>query len=293
MKLVARSFVAIFIRPSILIFLGIVIGVISFLVNVVGGPIVALTQVGINDGVASSLLSNLVLYVTALLNVLGFFQDPKILAYTVGGIIFGVIILAAIFAIGFSGYFNTVYHALDRQPKKKHFFVKGVQTFFFRIWKMNIIFLFITVIMFIITSIAIVPTVTFLSTSTEWMHGWGIALAIVTTLVIFFTTIYYIIYMAFWYPAVFTVSSQPFKYAKKIIDNNFLGVFLRILFLGAFFIIGNSLFEYVVTLIAGDLAAIGLILKWIFNTLFLAFASTYVFALYRYLDRRASRTEDS
>ena len=288
MKLVVKSFIAIFRRPSIIIFLGIVIGLISIYSNMIVTTFGIAGKIGLNDGVATTLLDTLVTFVLSLNAIFVFLKDPMKLGLVIGAMVLGSIIFGGVLAVGFSGYFNTVFHALDKQKSKKYSFAQGIKMYFFKIWKANILFLLITIITAIVAWIAIVPFVTFLSAGAGY-YIWGIILAVVTGIVLLFTVIYYTIYMSFWYPAIYTVQTSPFKNSKKLVDKNFLGVFLRILFVAIFFILVNALINLLSIPLGANFSTISMIVKWIFNTLFFAFVSTYVFALYRYLDGRANR----
>ncbi len=295
MKLVFRSLAAVFRRPSILLFLG-VFAALFTLISYLG--VTPLTQtLGIvnemgRDGISTNLLDSFYLYVLILNSLLGFLKDPFILICSIGGVIAFVILFGALLSLVLSGYFNTVYHALDKKKSKKFSFVEGIKAYFIRIWKINILFLFITIVTFIVGSVALVPSVTFLMVDIQGYFMWGVILSIVTAIVLFFTSVYYIIYMSFWYPAVYSVDTKPFKYSKRLVDQNFLGVFLRIVFVGIFFLVCNTMLDLLTNSMVEAYKMVGLIVKWLFNTIFFAFATTYIFALYRFLDKRFTKQQE-
>ncbi|MEI6602026.1 MAG: hypothetical protein WCL54_00905 [Clostridia bacterium] len=287
MKLVVRSILAIFRRPVIILFLGAIIGLFtvfsSNFIKPISDFLATAGQIG-TDGTALTLLDSFYTYVLGMVNLMEYLQDPKILLMTIGGMLLFSIVLGAILALGFSGYFNAVYYAMDKKKSNKHSFIEGIKKYFLRMWKINFIFLLLTICTFVVASVAAVPAVTFLKT--DGFHEWGILLTIVTILVLFFTTLYYVIYVSFWYPAVYAVEAKPFQYSKKLVDGNFLGILLRIIFIGIFFCLCNFLFSQLVNSLKEPFDIGGVVLQWIFNTLFFAFATTYVFALFRFLDKR-------
>jgi len=289
MKLVVRSILAIFRRPVIILFLGVIIGLFavfsSTIVAQVNAFLATAGQIG-TDGTAMTLLDSFLVYVLIMISLLDFLKDPMTLGLTIGGVLLFSIVFGAILSLGFSGYFNAVYFALDKKKSNKHSFVQGINKYFLRIWKINVIFILLTICTFVVASVAVVPAVTFLKAEVQGYFVWGVILTIVTTLVLFFTTLYYVIYVSFSYPAVYAVDEKPFQYAKKLVDGNFLGILLRIVFIGIFFFLCNFLLSQLVESLKDPYAIGGTVLQWIFNTLFFAFATTYVFALFRFLDKR-------
>ena len=287
MKLFTKSFLAIFRRPSIMLFLGIIIGVLFYFSDPIASFIGQLMNMGYAPGETLSLIEVFNNLVRILIYFLAVLNSPVNILIFIGGLLGFSIVIGGLLALGFSGYFNSVFYALDKKKSEKHSFLNGIKKYFFKIWKVNILFIIVSFITIILTTVSIVPSISLLSMKIESYHIWGIVFAIATGLVLLFVSIYYTIYISFWYPSIYTVDSKPFSYAKKIADMHFLGIFVRFLLLLVILFIGNMLLDLIPKI--NFIVEPVVICKVVFYTVFGSFAVTYVFALFRYLDRQVKK----
>lgn len=284
--MLTKSIGTIFRRPSILIFLAIVFGFLSYgttLLSEVTSTYFSLEEVPKSF---SEIITSITIAFTAIISNI----NGRILIKGLTYVMLGILVISGILALGFSGYYYTIYRALDKQPRRKHDFLMGIKKYFFKTWVINCLFLIITLILIVLSVVAMVPSfVYFGNASTDNNLIIGIVLGTVTMIVLAFTFIYYLMYVSFWYPALYSNNRRPFRYAVSLVDRNFFGIFVRLFFVIFFLLVCYIAIDFSSILFGGPLGSYAVVIKWVFNTLYFGFYTSYIFSIFRYLDRKASR----
>lgn len=291
MKLITKSFSALFRRPSIIIFLGIIFAGVAFLLN--GISDIATTLGGwsddaaaIGDKNASDSIFNTIIYVyTAVFNLL---STADVIIKVVIGLVVVFVLGSGITSLVFSGYYNTVYHSLDKKKRVKNSFLLGMQKYFLKVWGINILLSAVTTVIVILTVLATVPAIVYLnagiSGNTQYLLI-GIVFAALTIFVLFFTFMYFLIYITMWFPAIFANEKRPVKASKELVNANFWKIFARY-FIVVFAYIALLAVCWLISSVSG-IGLIGIVLSWIVNTLFFGFITVYIFAIYRFISVRS------
>lgn len=201
-------------------------------------------------------------------------------------------LLAAAFIIGFvfSGYFYAVNNALEGRPKVKGEFAEGFKKHFGRIFAMSFLFLLLSFVFAMFIIIAAVPAM--VVTNAAFAGKPGLTLTaflvdLVTLIVLFFSFMFYRIYMSFWYPAAISVGIRAFSVGKRTADSFFWNLVKRFFAIDIIFI----LFQILSVGIGSSYPALAI--KWVFYTLFFAFVVTYVFTLFRFITLRNNKRNNA
>lgn len=267
-------------RPFVLIY-AMIISLVYCVVDMVT-PIIAIlfgfSTMGEGDllGTAISLLQ-LVLSPVFLL---------KALPWIVGGIVIGAFLASLILP----GYFYIVYRMVEEKERHRGEFIAGLKQYFKKFFAATLTVFGLCVLFALFIAVVAIPAL-----FTTWsvkagkteLFGMAVLLDILTVAVMFFAFMFFRLYTFYWYPAIFSFSSCPFKNGKRIIDRHFWPLVGRWVILDVIFIAFESLFLFMryqislggdenIVLTAGLFAG-----KFIFSTAFLSSVISFIFASFK------------
>jgi len=228
------------------------------------------------------------------INIIQFVIDTILVPQTAVKLIIVLVVLicvvALIFAILLSGYFNILNNAIEGKSKKSGSeFIAGIKKYFLRMISLNLWTLCGVVLFVIYVLIASIPAAIFIDNAFSGAVNIiaGILLFIITLLVLFFSFAFFRQYIVFWYPSAIVYDKGHFKIAKKISDSNFWTLLSRfvifdivILVFDAVYIVANfSLANAQV--ISGTTSNILLFINIIFKTIYIALLVCFVFSSFK------------
>jgi len=228
----------------------------------------------------------------AYINIIQFVIDTILVPQTAVKIIVGlagfIVVVALLFALLLSGYFNILNNAVEGKSKSKKNgseFIAGIKKYFLKMVSLNLWTLCSMVLFAIYVLIASIPAAIFIDNAFSGGVNIiaGILLFIITILVLFFSYAFFRQYIVFWYPSALVYDKNHFKMAKKISDNNFWILLSRfivfdivLLLFDALYIIANfSLANAQV--VSGSTNIILLLINIVFKTIFIALLVCFVF----------------
>lgn len=206
-----------------------------------------------------------------------------------------VIVLSFVIAFAFSGCMNIINNTLDKKPKFSGEFVFGVKKYFGRIFIITLVVLgtgFLLAIFMMIASVpALVVTRSALSGRPEFFVV-AVFLDIITLGVLFFGSMFYRIYILFWYPAALIYGKNAFKAGKYTADLVFWHLVSRFIVFDVIFFVFETLFIYANYIVAlretgsfFNVLAI-FVVNWFFKASFFSLLAGYVFSAFKILSEK-------
>jgi len=255
-------------RPSALLFIGVVMLVYAIIDSY--NPILpiflglgSITEGGISEGI---------------LSVLQFMIDPEIipmiilLIFCVSGI--GAVVLGFVF----SGYCYTINNGIAGRKKFKGELIAGLKKYFLKLTWISFRVIFIGILLIIFLLVASVPAVIITNAadiSEPKLLAAALLIDVITVGVIFLGSMYFRIYMFFWYPAAVNQAERPFTAGVRAANRDFWGITGRFLTFDIFFIVA----AFILLNINSSLYRI--IGTWIFGTLYVVLFSAYIFFAFK------------
>lgn len=172
------------------------------------------------SGLGGDFLGTIIAAISAFLSPWTFFKGLIYLIFLILGISF-------ILGLYMSGFMNLMRSVGLSGSKGKNAFIEGIRKNFGRSVKGSIIFLVSSVMLVIVSVIALLPAMT-----TMWaaLHGKGgvlpitLFITVLSVFAVFFILLFYNVYAAFWYPAISMGYIKFIRVSKKVIDNYFFEV---------------------------------------------------------------------
>jgi len=226
--------------------------------------------------------------------ILGLLSNVKYILYGLAA----VTVAALVCGFVLSGCFYKINSFLSNRKRIKTEFFKGVQKHFLRIsvisFEVILFSILFTIFMLIVTVPAVAITRSFLGGKTELL-ALTVLFDLITLMVLFFGFMFFRIYMAFCYPAVFNFKDSYFSIGKYAADTYFWKIVVMFLKFDVAFI----LFEFVLIFlnsvlpVSGALAFLRIFLlmfvNWAVKTLFFIVVTISVFSVF--LDFKKKVTE--
>jgi hypothetical protein len=227
-------------------------------------------------------------------NIIQFLIDTIMVPQTAVKIILvlviAVVAAALILALLLSGYFNVLYNAVEGKEKSTgNEFIHGIKTYFLRMISLNLWTMCSIILFGVYVVIATIPAAIVLDNSINGaMNPFaGIALSIITIVVLFFSYAFFRQYISFWYPSAIVYEKNHFIKAKKISDANFwpllskfiifdiVLVVFEVLYIIASFSLANA------QIVSGVVSYILVGINIIFKTIFIALLVCFVFSSFK------------
>jgi len=228
------------------------------------------------------------------INIIQFVIDTILVPQTAVRIILVLVVLiclvALIFALLLSGYFNILNNAVAGKSKKNGSeFIAGIKKYFLRMVSLNLWTICGVVIFVIYALIATIPAAIVIDNAFNGTISIiaGILLSIITILVLFFSFAFFRQYIVFWYPSAIVYDKNHFKMAKKISDSNFWTLLSRFIIFDAVLLIFDTV--YIIAnfslanaqVVSGTTSNILLFVNIIFKTIFIALLVCFVFSSFK------------
>ena len=228
------------------------------------------------------------------INIIQFVIDTILVPQTAVRIILVLVVLiclvALIFALLLSGYFNILNNAVAGKSKKNGSeFIAGIKKYFLRMVSLNLWTICGVVIFVIYALIATIPAAIVIDNAFNGTISIiaGILLSIITILVLFFSFAFFRQYIVFWYPSAIVYDKNHFKMAKKISDSNFWTLLSRFIIFDAVLLIFDTV--YIIAnfslanaqVVLGTTSNILLFVNIIFKTIFIALLVCFVFSSFK------------
>lgn len=274
----------IFKRPIILLFMG----AIALLYCIISSfnPIFTILF-GFNTSDIGGLLEGIVSFLRLTIN---FVTNPDIMLKGTA-FLMGFLILASIIAgLVLSGYLYIINNTLDGKLKTKGEFQYGLRKYFLRIAGVTFLVLLLGLIY---TGFMAVVSVPAMVVTRSWLAGKtgifapAMGLDIVTVLILFFSFMFFRIYIFFWYPAVINSEKRAFTTGKHAADSRFWSVVGTVLLFDLVFLLFEFLSIYadkamLLQNVEGALpATILFVINWIFKTFFFTAFVAYIFSAFK------------
>lgn len=227
-------------------------------------------------------------------NIIQFVIDTILVPQTAVKIILvlviAVVAAALILALLLSGYLNVLHNAVEGKEKGTGSeFIYGVKTYFLKMVSLNLWTMCAIILFGIYVVIATIPAAIVVDNSINGsMNPYaGIALAIITAGVLFFSYAFFRQYISFWYPSAIVYDKNHFKKAKKISDASFwpmlsklivfdiVMVVFEVLYIIASFSLANA------QIVSGVASYILIGVNIIFKTIFIALLVCFVFSSFK------------
>lgn len=229
-------------------------------------------------------------YVNIIQFVINTVSVPETAVKVIIALVVVVVAVALILGLLLSGYFSILYNAVEGKEKKiGNEFIQGVKKYFLRMISLNLWTMCSIIIFVIYVVIATIPAAIVLDNSISGTMNplAGIALSIITAIILFFSYAFFRQYISFWYPSAIVYEKNHFKMAKKISDSSFWAllskfvafdivlVLFDILYIFANFTLANS------QIVSGVASTILIIVNIVFKTIFIAILVCFVFSSFK------------
>ncbi len=282
-------------RPSVVCFIGFVVlifTVINYQIPVFA-IIHGLSTMG-EGNVFESLISVLQL-------VTGYFNKPGIVMAGLAGLLSLLFILSAILGFLFSGYFNIINNALNDKNKYRGEFAAGVRKYFTKIAWITFRVLLVAVFLLIYLMIASIPAAIITRTASMDKPQLLFSAAFIDILtlgVIFFSLMFFRIYVMFWYCAAINQRKRPLSSGKHIADAHFWRIVKVVLAFDVVYVVIEVLMTFVQGVLGKGAAESQsaefavLAVEWALETLFFSVFITYMFSLFRQLAARKNKADE-
>ncbi len=213
-------------RPSVVCFIGFVVLIFAVLNYHI--PVFTIIH-GLSTMGEGNMFESLI---SVLQFVMGYLSNPGIVMAGLAALISLLFILSAILGFLFSGYFNIINNALDNKSKYRGEFATGVRKHFTKISWITFRVLLVAVFLMIYLLVATVPAAIIsrtVSIDKPQLIFSAVFIGILTLGVIFFSLMFFRIYVMFWYTAAINQRKKPFTAGKRIADAHFWLIVRRIL----------------------------------------------------------------
>lgn len=255
-------------KPLNILYIGIffIVMEVIFRLSSIGAIVSGLVKLGDSDILKS------------LISVLQFVTSKTVIPYVAlsilavsifGGIFFGVLL---------SGYLFKVNNGLFGKVTIKKEFVKGIIKHFKKMWFLTARVILISCLFILFLAIAMVPLIVILRAvrlSDQGVVVISTFIGFLTAALLFLGSMYYRIYIIFWYAAAINNRKNAFSEGKKTADKKFWKlVFAMVLF--------DLVYAAVyITFTYFDDSIYLLFSRWAFNTMFFSYYITHFFAEYK------------
>jgi hypothetical protein len=198
--------------------------------------------------------------------------------------------LALVVGFAFSGCMNIINNALDKKPKFQGEFIFGVRKYFTRVSLVNFIVILAAGVFVLFMLTATVPAMVVtraVSAGNAGLLPVAVFLDLITLGVLFFSFMYFRIYILFWYPALLNSPRRALTMGKRAADSRFWTVMGRFFAFDIVFILFEVLFLYANFIMAqrdsGSLLNTVAIftVNWAFKSIFFSLFAGYVFSTYK------------
>jgi hypothetical protein len=212
------------------------------------------------------------------ISILQFFMQPDVLPYLVPGIIVLSTTTGFLFSLFLSGYFYVLNNACGKASSKTgKDFARGTRQLFLKIFVISSISMAALIVFAIFMLVASVPLMILLRSATIEnirMLLISVLVMLLTIFVLFLGSMYFRVYIYFWFPAAACGHKKPFRTGKRVADQHFWKLVFALFMFDVILISGMFLFTYFEDNIYLFAA------KWLFLTLYFTLLSSYVFSAY-------------
>ncbi|MEI6132307.1 MAG: hypothetical protein WCQ41_05740 [Bacillota bacterium] len=293
MKLVIRSIVSIIRTPSLVIAVGIIVGLATIIsanvIEPISASVAMFSQIG-SETAQATFSDSLISYALVIKTVIEFMKNPMYILLLLAGAIVASVFIGALLSLAFSGIFGKLFRSFEKSKKTSKgseiSIINETKKNFLKTWMMNSIYIMLSIVILLISMVAVVPGFMYISSDNAGMIGFGVVLTIISALVILMMFLFLFSYLSFWYPAVFSEQKGMIRHSKKVVDKYFFGIMIRTFATLVIFIVANYLINVFSAGVVAPYKIIGLILKWLFNTIYIAYVISYFFEMYKFLNKK-------
>lgn len=201
----------------------------------------------------------------------------------------GITAVSLIAGLVLSGSLNVLNSSLIDSAKERKVFSNGIQKHYlkvFRITFLSILFLVLFVIFMVVVAI---PSIVITSAATtekpELLSVSGI-LDLITIGIMFFSFMFFRIYILFWYPAAINFDKKLFAKGKRAADASFWKIVLKFIWYDILIVLFQGALFYANTLLSKDESMLSEVLSvvvllfanWIFKTVMVTSILSFVFS---------------
>lgn len=213
------------------------------------------------------------------ISILQFFMQRDVLPYLIPGIFVFSITAGLAASLFLSGYFYVLNKTVNKASSKNgKEFIRGTRMLFTRMFIISssaFAALCIFTIFMLVASVPLMIILRAVSIEKPQMLLISVLVMLLTIIVLFLGSMYFRIYIFFWFPAAVCGHKKPFRAGKKAADRYFWKLVFAFLVFDLVFISVMFLFTYFEDNIYLFAA------KWLFMTLHATLLSSYVFSAYK------------
>ncbi|HEX2927257.1 MAG TPA: hypothetical protein VHP38_13530 [Ruminiclostridium sp.] len=232
-------------------------------------------------------------YVNIIQFVINTIAVPETAVKIILALVIAVVAASLILGLLFSGYFNILHNTVEGNEKKiGNEFIHGVKKYFLKMISINLWTMCSVILFLIYFVIATIPAAIVIDNSIRGTMPplAGVALSIITVLVLFFSYAFFRQYIIFWYPSAIVYDKNHFRMAKKISDSRFwellpkfLAFDIVLVLFDVIYIIANFTLANT-QIVSGTVTNILVIVNIVFKTIFIAIFVCFVFSAFKKCD---------
>lgn len=275
-------------RPALFV----ILGVLTFLYCYIEYSFIMPIVFGISIFKTGNIFDSIMYFIQMVLNYL-----PNISPISIVFIFLAIIAISLVAGIVLSGTLNVLNSALIDSDKGKKVFSKGIQKHYLKVSRITFLSILYSVLFAIFIVVVSVPAIVITSAAiTEKPELMNVAYILdsITVGILFFSVMFFKIYILFWYPAAMNQDKKLFERGKRAADDSFWSIVLRfigydllivVFQLGLFYI--NNVLSKNESVVSEFISVIVLIfINWIFKTVILISILSFVFSKFiDYWDR--------
>ena len=204
-------------------------------------------------------------------------------------VIVGVTAVSLIAGLVLSGSLNVLNSSLIDSAKEKKVFAKGIQKHYLKVFRITFFSILFLVLFLIFMVVVAIPSIVITSAATtekpELLSVSGI-LNFITIGIMFFSFMFFRVYILFWYPATINFDKKLFAKGKRAADASFWSIVLKFIWYDVLIVLFQVALFYANTLLSKDESmlsevlsvAILLFANWIFKTVLVISILSFVFS---------------
>lgn len=267
-------------KPLLLVILGVVTFLYCYMEYTFLMPIVF----GISNLKTGNAFDSIMHLIQLVLNYIPSIS-PTIFVY----LILSLVAFSMVAGLFLSGTLNILNSTLIDSDKQKGTFAEGIRKHYLKISWITFLTIVYSVLFTIFIIVVSIPSIVITSASiTEKPELLTVAyiLDFITIGVLFFSIMFFKIYISFWYPAAINYNKKLFAMGKRAADHSFWGVLIRFLGFDLLLLIFQMGLFYMNNVLARNNSIVSeffsvvilLIVNWIFKTILLISIISYVFS---------------
>lgn len=231
--------------------------------------------------------------ISNIIYLLQFLLKPELQFKVAVTLIGAILLLSLVSGLLLSVYLNAVNNSLNDTRRFKNEFIFAIKKYFFKLFYMSVIITLIFIAFIIVTLISVIPALSITSVVTMGRNDIIIPMIFInllTVYAVFFAFMFIRAYSFYWFPASINYNINPFKIAKRVVNDNFWEIVGKFIVFDIIFALFNTVLLSLRLINEWPLSTqngvILFVINGIFNSVFALNFVTWIFASFKKFKQR-------